>query len=383
MHFHLSFSAHDEHIKEMVSTTLERAGHTVTETQHRGTLSNHRAEIHAQARAVTRADAVVVLLSPDAIRDENMEMELNIALSANAQIWSVLISGSGTMQNFPLPHPLRGKSGVYCDLRENPYEVVILLSLCFIQTGTFLNDNSLAEIEWYSLALRIDPTNSRAYDLRGAVYGERGDREQAIADFSKAIDLNPEKPSIFANRARQYRLTKQYDLALADCDAALRLDSDHRMAYLIRGNVAIKLETFTDAIRDFDAALALDPDDAVTYANRGNAKHLKGDLEGALMDCTQALALGPTTWLAHLFRGQTYFERREYDRALADFEAVLQVVPNPDAHYGRSRIRYLRGDMVGAVADCKMVLTAEPDHAAAQRMRDFIQKAENESAQNT
>jgi tetratricopeptide (TPR) repeat protein len=45
------------------------------------------------------------------------------------------------------------------------------------------------------------PEDPQAYNMRGSVYGEAGRYEQALADFSKAISLDPNYAQAYANRA--------------------------------------------------------------------------------------------------------------------------------------------------------------------------------------
>ena len=68
------------------------------------------------------------------------------------------------------------------------------------------------------------PNDPQAYNMRGSVYGEAGRTEQALADFNKAISLDPNYAQAYANRGLVYRQTNQLDLALADYDKALSID---------------------------------------------------------------------------------------------------------------------------------------------------------------
>jgi tetratricopeptide (TPR) repeat protein len=40
-------------------------------------------------------------------------------------------------------------------------------------------------------AIRQNPRNAEAYYNRGVEYHDKGDRDRAIADFTKAIEINP------------------------------------------------------------------------------------------------------------------------------------------------------------------------------------------------
>jgi tetratricopeptide (TPR) repeat protein len=390
MDFYLSYSEPDALLKDRVAHALEQSGHHVSVTQYGLSMAEYSTALTALTTSIRAADAVILLLSLNAARDENVETDVEIALRQEIPIWPVIVHGEGAMAHFPLPRSLRGKSGAYCDLRLYPDRVVEFLGAFFVQCGLALNNNSQAEVDWYDLAIAVDPNNAAAYHRRGNVYGERGERQKAIADFSASIRLNSSVPEPYANRARQYRLTKQYNLALADCDAALRLDGKHRMAYIICGNIETERGHYEQAIAAFDAALALDPRDALSYANRGNAKRLSGQTEAALADCKRALEIDPNRWLAQLIRGQVYCGELEKQKtvartderlklALDAFNAVLAKVENGDAYYGRARVRYWMGDVAGAVADCQKTLLGQPSHPAAERMRMFISQQQKKA----
>ncbi len=49
-------------------------------------------------------------------------------------------------------------------------------------------DDAIAD---YTKAIALDPEDAAAYTNRGEVYEEKGDKEQAIADFRKALEIDP------------------------------------------------------------------------------------------------------------------------------------------------------------------------------------------------
>jgi len=71
----------------------------------------------------------------------------------------------------------------------------------------------------------------RMYDLaivqslngRGIIYTHNGYLEKAIADFDRAILLDPDNPAPYANRAHAYRKKGELDRAIADYETALKL----------------------------------------------------------------------------------------------------------------------------------------------------------------
>ena len=58
-----------------------------------------------------------------------------------------------------------------------------------------------------------------------------------MADFDKAISLDPNYGSAYANRGLIYRQTRRLDVAMADVERAIALDANNAPAYLGRGLV--------------------------------------------------------------------------------------------------------------------------------------------------
>ena len=84
------------------------------------------------------------------------------------------------------------------------------------------NDVALADLD-KSLELEADDD---AYLLRAELYTRKNEVEKAIADLTRAAEVNPTYPVPISNRALLYEQTKQYDLAFADYDKLISLRPD-------------------------------------------------------------------------------------------------------------------------------------------------------------
>jgi tetratricopeptide (TPR) repeat protein len=73
------------------------------------------------------------------------------------------------------------------------------------------------------------------YLKRGIEAGEKGQYDQAIADFNKALELSPRYDWAYFNRANAYYRKAQYDQAIADLNKALELNPRDAEAYNNRG----------------------------------------------------------------------------------------------------------------------------------------------------
>ena len=76
-----------------------------------------------------------------------------------------------------------------------------------------------------------------AYNNRGTAYDDKGDYDRAIADFSKAIALDPKYVNAYYNRGVSYQHKGNRDQAILDYTKAIAVDPKFVPAYVNRGNV--------------------------------------------------------------------------------------------------------------------------------------------------
>lgn len=171
----------------------------------------------------------------------------------------------------------------------------------------------------------LTPRTAADYNLRGVRYFLRARYDDAITDFSKAIELDPKFARAYANRADSFRRKKDYDTALADCAEALRLDPRDPPAYNVRGNVFAAQGDKAKAIADYSQAIQLDPRNGAAYANRAEAHYDRGEWDQAIADYDDATRLAPEYARAYNGRGNAYLAKKDYDRALRDYERALDL----------------------------------------------------------
>ena len=116
----------------------------------------------------------------------------------------------------------------------------------------------------------------------------------AIADFSRAISINPSNGGYYLTRAGAKGKSHDYIGAIADYTAAIeRMPEDKDSIYIFRADMKEKNGDFDGAIADYTQAIEISPKDADTYRRRGLAKQKKGDAQGAAADLARAKQLAP------------------------------------------------------------------------------------------
>lgn len=209
-----------------------------------------------------------------------------------------------------------------------------------------------------------------AYVERGRLRAEMSQNGRAIADFGRALRLDPQLAEALIGRAGVHAARGAYPTALRDYDAALALAPNNPAA--IRGReialqgrvdaVAAELAALTDALAD-------NPRDPGLLNNRCWVRAVAGrELEIALADCNASLIAEPNNANTLDSRALVHLKRGALQDALRDYEAALALEPN-DGHYlyGRGVVRRALGMNAEAAADFAAGERARPGVAELYR----------------
>ncbi len=165
------------------------------------------------------------------------------------------------------------------------------------------------------------------YNNRGIDYGDKGEYDLAIEDFTKAIELKPDYAIAYNNRGAVYRSKDKHDLAIEDCNKAIQLKSDYAEPYSNRGSAYRNKGDYERAIEDYHIAIKLKPSFVEAYYNRGLAYHEKGELDVAIKDYSKAIELNPKLFHPYYNRGNAYLQKRDFDRAIEDYSKAIELNP--------------------------------------------------------
>lgn len=96
--------------------------------------------------------------------------------------------------------------------------------------------------------------------------------DDALNDFTKAIEINPNYAPAYSNRAGIYFQKGEYEKAKKDADKAISLDPKMADAYLNRGMAKEMLRDLDGACEDWQTARDLGSDLAKNY-HSGNCSN--------------------------------------------------------------------------------------------------------------
>ena len=217
-----------------------------------------------------------------------------------------------------------------------------------------------------------DPIRAYAYHLQGRFKYEAGHYQEAISDFDKAVQLNPETLYTYYKRGEAKTTLGEYEAAIADFDKAIQLNPEFVAAeasyarkhavkalkeketqkkarnprnlpdYITRakqrfslgkfqadrGNAEKAQELLAAAIEDWTHVIKSAPGDAEAYRGRGLAKLALGDAEGAITDFDKAIEINPESAEAYYNRGRAKEALGQKEAAQMDFQKAKALDPN-------------------------------------------------------
>ncbi len=218
----------------------------------------------------------------------------------------------------------------------------------------------------YSFAYGNERNEAEGCNDRGIAYIKRNKLEQAIASFSKAIELNSSYANAYCNRGVVYYYKGEYERAIIDYNEAIELNSHHVIAYNNRGVAYGNKGEQEKAIGDFTRAIKTKPDYADAYNNRGNVYGSKSEYDRTIADYTKAIELKVNYTEAYNNRGNAYGNKGEYDRAIADYAKAIELNTKfADAYHNRAVAYYNRRDFDSAIKNYNIAVELSPKFANA------------------
>lgn len=202
-------------------------------------------------------------------------------------------------------------------------------------------------------------------EQRGQARALRGttqtDEDRQLEDFSKAIELVPNKAEYYLLRVRNYLKRKDTAAARADAAKAIELDPKNAAAHEQMGLVLLAEDKMEEAIAEFDKASELSPKSLSPYQYRGELYKRLGDEEKALEQLDKAIELAPTNVSSRMLRAQLLIRTEQLEKALKDVEAILKLQPTLQAHLMRTGLLDNLGRDEEAMAALKQLAKAVPN----------------------
>ena len=166
--------------------------------------------------------------------------------------------------------------------------LILLSSRTVIRNIDWKNEDNL----WIATG-KTSPSSPHTHNNLGDVYGRRGDKQAALREFEKAIELKPNYGDAYHNLANTQRELNQFDKAL----------------------------------ENYQNALKFNPNLWQSHQNMAAIYFQAGQYEQALENIQKAIIINPKNLNLRLNLGVVYLGLGQKDKAKEIFSAILSVDP--------------------------------------------------------
>jgi Tfp pilus assembly protein PilF len=139
--------------------------------------------------------------------------------------------------------------------------------------SSLMNNNIGASVELLNKILESDPSDKLVLLARGSAHLKSGKTENAIDDFSRAIDVDSDYAKAYHLRGLAREAAGEDEDALKDLNKAIDIDPEYGAAYFSRATLLTKMGQEDSATEDMKMVTHLTSVNLETFANENNVWH--------------------------------------------------------------------------------------------------------------
>lgn len=166
-----------------------------------------------------------------------------------------------------------------------------MLNRNYVLAEQFLNKAIAEKINYY-----------KGYYNRGLLYAQTNRMQEALNDFTKAIELK-QYSKAYVGRANVYYVTKDFSKAINDAEAALKADENNSKANFVLANCYDDLNQLDKAMFYYNKAINSNPDDPLYFLRRAILFGKQRQFAQCLNDLNVATTLNPQYAEAYYWKG--------------------------------------------------------------------------------
>ncbi|MGD9898924.1 MAG: protein kinase [Calditrichaceae bacterium] len=175
----------------------------------------------------------------------------------------------------------------------------------------------------FALNARLAPVNTAL----GMVHAGTGKYEEAVGDFSRALEINPTDADAYRGLANAYESQELFNEAEVTFKKAIELKPDYWAGYNDLGVYYYRHGRFEEAIQEFQNVIRLTPDNSRGYNNIGGIYYMQEKWEKAEEMFEQSFRLHKSYLVASNL-GTLYYIEGKFKQAAEMYRTALEMNEN-------------------------------------------------------
>ncbi len=201
--------------------------------------------------------------------------------------------------------------------------IFFLTGVCLLTFSCSIHSEQERSRDNISVVLDNDPRNADAYNLRGISYARSNNPDEAIEDFTTALNLKKDFYQAYYNRGHVYLKMGLVDAALENFNQAIKIKPNYAQAYLSRAKLNYNKGQYNVALKDANLAIKNSPNLAEAYFYKGLIYERRKQFSKAYYEYTSAIALEYVTEEVLYKRIAVGIELKYYMEVTEDIERLL------------------------------------------------------------
>lgn len=180
---------------------------------------------------------------------------------------------------------------------------------------------------YYENVLKVNPNFGKAYYNIALIEAVAEQTDKAVADFEKAIELNPELTSAYTELSKQYKKQKNFSKAN---DVLLKYISKFGEDAKVNNSIGVNYYSLADdknAIIYYKKAIELEPNFSDAYFNLGLSSKMLSDWDESIKAFEKAVQLNAQDYEAYYYLGEVYENKGDIKKAKEYYEICLKINP--------------------------------------------------------
>ena len=165
---------------------------------------------------------------------------------------------------------------------------------------------------------------------RGMAYKQEGRLSEAIAEFERAIESNPDDHFALSHLAHISLQQGKLEESSRFIDRALKVNPANPFAHGIRGEILFKEDNMGEAATVFEEVLNLKPDDIYAHSKLGVIYRKQGRIKEAMSILNRGLEINPENPSLHHALGDVYAQLGKDEEAIAEYQKAVDLDPEDE-----------------------------------------------------